>query len=364
MRTTINRSDSKTADKAPQTVPPSVFEALFNHAADGMVVMNQWRQVLYMNPAAQELLGTTEVPTSFCGDVFHCHNSHDGPIDDSGCFGQCVLSSREPLSNVEMSISTASGTSVPVAVTYSYIPFAGETGPYLLMSLRDISERKQLEETERQNIELQYTLQERERLARDLHDGVVQDIAYANMQTKLLLDEMDLGKPPAKGDLTSISQILERSFTELRQAIYDLTSRVSDDFKSYVKRYALDYGSRYRVLVHFQSRTAIPKLDPFVASQASKILQEALANVRKHSKAKTVNVRLEALGRRGARNRTVELVISDDGQGFNVTAQNGKEHYGMRTMRERADLIGAKLAVESKPDKGTTVKLLIPVARC
>lgn len=345
-------------------MPPSIFEAVFHHAADAMVIMNQWRQVMYMNDAAVKLLGSSSSTqtSTFCGEMFHCQDADRNPMEGSRCIGQCVLSDKAPQSDLEMNIVNSDGITVPVAVTYSYIPIE-DSSPYLLMSLRDVSERKRLEEKERQNTELQYTLQERERLARDLHDGVVQDIAYANMQTKMLLDEIDQGKTPDKADLTTISQILEHSFTELRQAIYDLTFRVSGDFKSYVKRYALDYGSRYRIQIQFQSRTHIPNLEPFAASQAAKILQEALANVRKHAKAKNVQVQLEATGRRGPRLAMVELTVADDGKGFASAKQKGREHYGMRTMHERAELLGGKLSVESAPNRGTTVRLQIPVSK-
>ncbi|QQE77794.1 PAS domain-containing sensor histidine kinase [Alicyclobacillus sp. SO9] len=339
-----------------QALPQTLFKAVFNHAADGMVILDQWRQVLYMNPAARSLLGTEFSERSFCGDLFKCHDNENGTFDDERCFGQCVLSSKIPVEDIEMNITDSKGNDIPVAVTYSYIPFENEN-PYLLMSIRDISERKRLEEAQRHNNELQYTLQERERLARDLHDGVVQDIAYANMQTKSLLDELENGHTVSQPELSAISNIMERSFTDLRQAIYDLTFRISDDFSAYVKRYVLDYGVRYKILSHVTKTHDIPRVDPFVATQAVKIMQEALANVRKHAEATEVDVSLQYLKNKKA----ILLEVSDNGKGFETQDTGGCEHYGMTSMRERANLIEGRVTVDSAIGQGTKVMITIPV---
>lgn len=351
------------SDQAAQVeqLPATLLQALFDHAADCMVVMNSSREILYMNRAAIGLTGCDHPQGAFCGSQFHCQGDQRASLAAEGCFGLCVMASRTAMIDVEMTIRARSGNMIPVTVTYSRIP--GEDGEsYLLMSLRDISERKRFEQEQRQKEELRYTLQERERLARDLHDGVVQDIAYASMRTKSVLEDLVDEQASVRDDLQSVSAVLDKSVGGLRQAIYDLTFRVTENIEQYVERYVSEFQTRNAITTEFRCENVPPRLPSFITSQLAKLLQEALTNVGKHAHARHVSVRLgwkEDTSSPG--NGRLMLSVIDDGVGFDSTEPAGTSHFGMRTMRDRSRLMGGQLHIESSHGQGTSLHLEVPV---
>jgi signal transduction histidine kinase len=218
----------------------------------------------------------------------------------------------------------------------------------------------------RRHLELHYTLQERQRLARDLHDGVAQDIAYASSLAKRLVEDTEQGQVPDLEQLRQISRILDQSLVELRQAIYDLTLCPDEDLCAYIQRYLADFQSRFHIPVSFQVEGEVPPLDPYVSNQVLKVLQEALANVRKHADARKVDVRLQRVYSRGAETTAgvdiLHLTIADDGRGFAVDEARPPEHYGLRTMRERCQTIGGSCQISSGIGRGTVVQVEIPLS--
>lgn len=94
---------------------------------------------------------------------------------------------------------------------------------------------------------------------------------------------------------------------------------------------------------------------PEVQVQLIRIVQEALNNVRKHAKARQVEIDCQRVG------QDMVMEIRDDGGGFNVEDVPGPSQHGLRGMRERAELIGADFQVISQPEKGTTVRIRLPV---
>lgn len=339
----------------PSPLPSFLAEALFNHASEGFVLMDSNRQILWMNPAAIELTGFTAGCGVHCGTLFNCHSDSQASLGEHGCFGNRVLLTQQPV-DAEMNIVTQTGETVTVAVEYSYIP-ADDGREYLLMSIRNVSDRKRLEKELRQKEALHYTLQERERLARDLHDGVVQDIAYANMQMKLLLEDSSNVDNFDLALLARLSQVLDESYVELRQALYDLTFRVKEDLPTYIQNYLAEYEKRTGLRTHFSMMGTIVPLDSAISSQIAKVLQEALANIRKHAKAHNVRVILAYYPGR----ERVQLKISDDGLGFDVNQRNLSGHYGLKSMKERCSLLDGSMTVESAPGKGTSVFVEVPL---
>lgn len=339
----------------PSHVPSFLAEALFQHASEGFVLLDAHRQILWMNPAAVELTGFTQGCGVHCGTLFHCHSDSANPLGNEGCFGNHALLTRKPV-NAELNIITKTGQTVSAAVEYSYIP-AEDGQEYLLMSIRNISDRKRLEKERRQREALHYTLQERERLARDLHDGVVQDIAYANMQMKMLLEDATPAQQPDLSVLARLSQVLDESYVELRQALYDLTFRLKEDLPSYIRNYLQEYETRTGLKSHFTILGQPLAVDVEISSQVAKVLQEALTNIRKHARAESIQVFL-AYHPQG---QSLQLKVRDDGQGFDPEQQSLAGHYGLRSMQARCELLGGSLVIDSSIGAGTTVYVDVPL---
>ncbi|NIN69296.1 MAG: GAF domain-containing protein [Anaerolineae bacterium] len=204
-------------------------------------------------------------------------------------------------------------------------------------------------------------LEERERLAREMHDGLAQTLGYLRLRLKVA------GEHLLKGEVAEAEQILvdmvkttEEAYVDAREAIADLRSAVFEgaDFISSLEAYLEEFGLQNRVetrLVVEQEAEITPAA--VQAVQLIRIAQEALSNVRKHSQATAIVVRL------GKRAHQVTMVIEDNGRGFDVEEIGGHSgrHFGLNIMRERAESLNGTLEIHSRPGEGTRVIATVPV---
>ena len=346
-------TDYRQASSPFQDIP--VLQSVLDNAVDGLIVLSAERNVVYLNHAASRMIGDDAIGIH-CGTLLHCHDADHSSLRFDGCYGQCVLASGRPFTNIEMNIKNIDGETVPVEVTYSYIPVP-KRSPYLLMSLRDITDKKQAERARRQKEELRYTLQERERLARDLHDGVVQDIAFVNMQVKLLLEDLESNRPVSTEQLTKISQVLDNGYGELRTAIRDLSLGISGNLKHHLSQSVLEFQTRTNIDVVLDCDPLPTDLEISFVHQVTKIVQEALTNIRKHAEATNVQIAVK----RSTDNHTLHLDVMDNGIGFVTGESQPSGHYGMKTMCERCELLGGNMTVRSRLHEGTHIHCDIPL---
>ena len=201
-------------------------------------------------------------------------------------------------------------------------------------------------------------LEERERLAHELHDGFAQALAYVTTKT-LAIQERLLQKEPeaALAQTKMLAETVRALSQEVRNEIAALWTSSSldcplaDMMAEYVERFAEQ--SRLHVhLIDEEDALANLELDVQERAQTLRILQEALTNVRRHAQAQQVWIRC----RRD--DRGVSIEIEDDGCGFVLERIEGG--YGLRTMHERADSIGGGLEISSRPGAGTSVLLHLP----
>ena len=194
---------------------------------------------------------------------------------------------------------------------------------------------------------------ERRRIARDLHDVVLQDLSGA-------LQSLRLTQLQAKGSETELNLVEElealgRATSGLRNAIYDL--RREDDLplvksvESLVElNRQLSPGRKISLVVEEEFPEG---LAGELSVQLSRILQEALANARHHSGARNVEVRLRTEG------DAVLAAVIDDGRGFDPASP--RAGVGLSTMRERVEALGGEIEVKSPPGEGTKVALRVPL---
>lgn len=204
---------------------------------------------------------------------------------------------------------------------------------------------------------------ERERIARELHDNLAQVLGYLRLRVGLIRRALEGGEvEAAKGLLGEVDGVLAEAYADLREAILGLRSRVGaerpwvDALREYLGRFEQQSG----LMVEFEVEAEVGKVKllPRAEVQLLRIVQEALSNVRKHARASRVWVRV-GLGLPEGRLR---VEVADDGCGFDPTEPVGAGHFGLAVMRERAELAGGRLEVDSAPGRGTRVKLEIPVA--
>ncbi len=191
-------------------------------------------------------------------------------------------------------------------------------------------------------------LKERNRLARDLHDSVKQQTFAASAQLAAAKAHFDLNAGQAHQHLLEAEKLLDEARQELTDLIHELrpVALQGRGLASAIRQYAADCSSQteIEIEVNIQSERPLP-LD--VEQTLFRIMQGALANVARHSQATHAEIRL----RYGLRNITLSVV--DNGRGFDV----GARHYGigLRSMRERAEMIGGVLAIYSVVGEGTHV---------
>ncbi len=190
------------------------------------------------------------------------------------------------------------------------------------------------------------TREERRRLAREIHDGIAQELASLGY----LID--DLQARARDADLNSLVMTLRKEITrilsDLRHSIFDLRSDVPADagIGTAIAGYARQVGAQTGLTVHLTHEESHERLRPEVEAELLRIGQEAITNVRKHAKASNLWVTV-TVNPPAARVR-----VADDGVGLDMRR---RDRYGLDIMAERAHRVGATLVIETRPDGGTVV---------
>jgi signal transduction histidine kinase len=221
---------------------------------------------------------------------------------------------------------------------------------------------RHLEEEQARREERQRAIvHERERIARDLHDGLAQILGYVNTKAQAVRLLLARGQPEgAQVQLQQLEQAAGEVLADIRQAILGLrlSARPDLDFAAKLRSFAEQFRLQSGVDVHLDLPTDTLRLHLASATEIEllRIVQEALANIRKHSDARSAWLRLESA------ETGLVLTIADDGSGFDPLQATADDHFGLLSMRERAAAIGAELDVASGPGRGTrvTVHLAAP----
>jgi len=196
---------------------------------------------------------------------------------------------------------------------------------------------------------------ERKRVAREIHDGPAQLIANLVIKTELCEKLIDIDKDKAKEELSSLKGFLRSSLSDVRKIIYNLRPMSLDDLGLVptLQRYISNYVEENNILVDFLVFGNPKPLKPVVELAAFRIVQEALTNIKKHSCAGNVSIRVEFT------NEQVNLLISDDGKGFDKSmikaAKQEDSGYGLLSMKERVELLNGKFDLKTAKGKGTKI---------
>jgi PAS domain S-box-containing protein len=197
---------------------------------------------------------------------------------------------------------------------------------------------------------------ERRRIARELHDSVGQNLSALNINLDIL--SAQLGSPPAPlaRRLADSQALVDATLQSIESVMADLRPPLLDEYglEAALRWYGEEFARRIGVPLAVDSVAALPGLRAEAAVALFRIAQEALNNTAKHAAARSIKVTL------GVENGEVMLTIADDGRGFDPgSVRRGR--WGMSTMRERAEAAGGRLAVESAPGSGTTVRASVPL---
>jgi signal transduction histidine kinase len=323
-----------------------------------------------MNRAAREFSsgGTGTSKPVFCYQVSHQR--------ESPCKG---LGHPCPLEQVH-------ATGQPVTVVHEHYQVAGERrfveiiaaprwgldGAFqgIIESMRDVTERVRAQEALQQYAERLRALSaqlaevaeaERQRLARELHDQVGQNLTALGINLNIVRTHMPVEAGDAiRSRLDDSLSLVEQTTERIRDVMADLRPSVLDDYGlvAALHWYGEQFARRTGIAVVVEGEEPLPRPATRVESALFRIAQEALTNVAKHAQATHVLVSVQGQG------KILRLVVADDGIGFDsgVMAGPGPDHgWGLLTMTERAEAVGGRCRIESLPGQGTRVS--VEVAR-
>lgn len=226
--------------------------------------------------------------------------------------------------------------------------------------LEDVTDARRAEQLQTQTQRAMATLQERERLARELHDELAQELALINLQAQLAKDLLAMGQvEKAQEQLQTLASEALRAQVDVRDEISKLLHRIAEgeDFLGAIKRLVHNFQQTYGIKVQFtppEDQMDIA-FKPATEVQLLRIIQEALTNIRKHALASNVQVILKK------DNGSAKLIIEDDGVGFDIeNMPNGQNSYGLGIISERAKEFHGFAKVDSTPGKGTRIVVTIP----
>ncbi len=339
-------------------------QSIIDGVPDPIMVIGEDYRVQLMNRAAREFSsegsGTSE--PLFCYQVSHqCKAPCKGigrlcPLEQVRESGQLVRIVHEHY--------RADGKRCFVEVIAAPLWGADGTFQGIIESMRDITDRVQAQEALEQYAERLRALSarlaevaeaERQRLARELHDQVGQNLTALGINLNIIrtqIPEEIAGSVRSRLD-DSLS-LVEQTTEQIRDVMANLRPPVLDDYGlvAALHWYAEQFAGRTGIGIAVEGEEPAPRLAARVENALFRITQEALTNTAKHAQATQVTVTVEV------EHGILRLVVADDGIGFDpahVIEPNGGRGWGLLTMTERAEAVGGRCCIESAPGQGAQV---------
>ncbi len=239
------------------------------------------------------------------------------------------------------------GTEFPVEVSLS--PITTEQGLRVVATVRDITDRLAVDDVLRRNESRLRILHDRERLARDMHDTVIQRLFAAGMGLQAVVGS--IADPHVAQRVSDTVDELDRTIADLRVAIFKLTNvttaTVAQQIEAIIDHAADHLGCTPTVDIDGDADSIHPEL----TEQLIPALTEALSNVARHARATTVDISLRV------DQQVIALTVSDNGVGI---APDGRRGHGLDNLSSRAREVGGTITIDSRPGCGTTLTWVTP----
>ncbi|MGF7185905.1 signal transduction histidine kinase [Desulfitispora alkaliphila] len=196
-------------------------------------------------------------------------------------------------------------------------------------------------------------VEERNRIARELHDGLAQALGFSNFKLKQI--SRKINNEEYKNEFKKINEVLDEAYDDVRQHIFGLkmNMELEKNFYNIVRNMTEKFQRENNIQVQVSLEGNENKIPFNIKVQMARVIQEALTNVRKHANAKKVKVSIEV------NKDVIMLIVEDDGCGFSELNFVEGNNFGLASMKQRIELVEGEFKVVSVPGKGTTVKAKI-----
>lgn len=203
--------------------------------------------------------------------------------------------------------------------------------------------------------------EERQRVARDIHDGPAQLMSNVVLKAEICERMIDVDLDKAREELRNLKRIVRDSLQDVRKIIYNLRPMSLDDLGLVptLQRYVLTFQEESGIAVSFRTSGVQQELKSVISLTVFRIVQEALNNVVKHAMASNITIHLDFT------DTVIKLFVIDDGVGFDteklkVKSDDITSGFGLVSMRERVELLSGEMYISAELGKGTRLNIMIP----
>jgi signal transduction histidine kinase len=253
------------------------------------------------------------------------------------------------------------GTAFPIRVSATGLALSeaeGEAGPDLkraILAIEDITAEKERRSEE------EAIAEERRRIAREIHDGLAQDLAGLRFRMRLWHKLVDDDPAQMHAELDGLQGLLGKNIREVRRSIFALRPVALDELGFYpaLRQFIREFGEQNQLHIDLRVEGPTERLPAFLELVVFRIIQESLNNVAKHSQASMVWMALDL-----ASPDAVRLSVRDDGVGFDPAILDPllqRGHLGLRQMRERVEKLKGTFELYSQEAKGTEIRIVLPL---
>ncbi|MDO8812983.1 MAG: PAS domain S-box protein [Gallionella sp.] len=353
-----------------------LLKGITSALGEGLIVLNNEGELLFMNPEAERLLGWSERELSGCNvhEVIHSQRRDGTDLPESDCGVLGVLKKGGAFKTENDVFWRKDGLPISVSIIATAIMENGQAVASVV-AFQDISQRKQAErellESREQLRELsahQLSVREEERtrIARELHDELGQMLTGVKLDAMWLASRLSGEQPSIVDKVASMSKLIDETLDAMRRVAADLRPVMLDDLglEAAIEWLSEEFGKHSGLAVQLELDVERGQrgyqgedcdLDSDVTTAIFRIVQECLTNIARHAEAEHVLISLDC------HDGKLMLLLSDDGKGIPATGNEIRKSYGIVGMRERAHNLGGTLHLLSIPGEGTTVVAIIPV---
>jgi signal transduction histidine kinase len=330
---------------------PVARETVIQQMREGMLILDAHQRIADLNRSAEKILGipAPRIRGRMASEVLPALTGFsERPSDPAADEFEISLGSDDAIRHYALQFS----------------PLKDRRGLEIgqLFLFHDVTEQRRAQDQILEQQRVMATLEERQRLARELHDSVGQILGYVNMQAQAIRKWVEDGDAAtAEAQLDRLAEIARGAHEDIRESIFFLKaiSEVGGALFPALQKCLDEFRDRYGISAHMIIEPGLEEaaFAPGTGVQLVRVIQEALTNARRHGRARNVKVVFQRS------DGMVQVVVVDDGCGFDPArvGEGDGDHFGLSFMRERMAQIGGSATIQSQSGAGTRVEFGVPV---